>query len=287
MRDRPKPLFTKRRLDGAALGELEEVLLGADLGVAATARILERFRAARFGEDVSPAEVREALAAEIAAVLAPAEARMDFTGAAPFVALVVGVNGTGKTTTIGKLSHRLRAEGRTVLLVAGDTFRAAATEQLQVWGARAGVPVMARVTGADAAGLAYDAVEQARRDGTGVVLIDTAGRLQNKADLMAELAKIVRVLRKLDPAAPHATLLVLDATTGQNARAQVAAFREICDVTGIVLAKLDGTARGGMAVAITQEFGLPILFAGVGEGRDDLQPFDAKAFSRALVAAEP
>ena len=285
LRERLSSLLTKRKLDAAALQELEEVLLGADLGVGATGRILERFKGTRFREDATPAEVREALAEEIATILAPAEVAAAFAGASPFVILVVGVNGTGKTTTIGKLAHRLKAEGRSVLLVAGDTFRAAAIEQLQVWGARAGAPVMVREAGADAAGLAYDAVEQARQDGTDMVLIDTAGRLQNKADLMAELAKMVRVLRKLDPAAPHATLLVLDATTGQNARAQVAAFREICDVSDIIVAKLDGTARGGMAVAIAEEFGLPIPFVGVGEGLGDLQPFDSKAFARALVGA--
>ena len=199
---------------------------------------------------------------------------------------MVGVNGTGKTTTIGKLAARYRSEGKKVTLVAGDTFRAAAIEQLKVWGERAGAPVIARDAGSDAASLAFEALTQARTDGTDVLLIDTAGRLSNKADLMAELAKIVRVLRKVDDTTPHAVLLVLDATTGQNARAQVAAFREICNVTGLVMAKLDGTARGGMLVALAEEFKLPIHFIGVGEKIDDLQPFNAGAFARTLVGLD-
>ena len=239
------------------------------------------------GRELTPVELREALAEEIAGVLAPAERALDLTAAKPFVLLVVGVNGTGKTTTIGKLAARMRGEGRKVMIAAGDTFRAAAIEQLRVWGERAGAEVVADAPGADAAGLAFNALQKAREAKADVLLIDTAGRLQNKADLMAELAKIVRVLRKLDTTAPHAVLLVLDATTGQNARSQVEVFRGIAEVSGLVMAKLDGTARGGMLVAIAEEFGLPVYFIGVGEGVDDLQPFRATAFARSLVGLEP
>jgi fused signal recognition particle receptor len=197
--------------------------------------------------------------------------------------LVVGVNGSGKTTTIGKLAKLYRDEGRTVMLAAGDTFRAAAVDQLRIWGERAGCPVVARETGADAAGLAFDALEQARRDGVDLLLIDTAGRLQNRDDLMGELRKIVRVLRKLDPEAPHSCLLVLDATVGQNAHSQVEIFREMAAVTGLVVTKLDGTARGGVLVALADRFGLPVHAIGIGEGADDLRPFEARAFARNLM----
>lgn len=279
-------LLTQRKLDSATIGELEELLIAADMGVAASHRIAARIAEARFDPDTPPERVREALAGVIAELLAPAEGEIDWSAARPFVLLVVGVNGTGKTTTIGKIAHRLRQDGRSVVLVAGDTFRAAAIDQLKVWGERAGAAVVAREPGADAAGLAFDAVAGAEQDGTDVVLIDTAGRLQNKADLMAELDKIVRVLRKRDGNAPHGVLLVLDATTGQNARSQVAAFGDICDVTGLAMTKLDGTAHGGMLVALAGEFGIPVIYVGVGEGTEDLQPFDSKAFSSALVGLD-
>ena len=280
-------LLGGRKIDRATLQELEDQLVAADLGVRVAGRITKRLGDTRMGRELTPVELREALAEEIAGVLAPAERALDLTAAKPFVVLVVGVNGTGKTTTIGKLAARMRGEGRKVMIAAGDTFRAAAIEQLRVWGERAGAEVVADAPGADAAGLAFNALQKAREAKADVLLIDTAGRLQNKADLMAELAKIVRVLRKLDTTAPHAVLLVLDATTGQNARSQVEVFRGIAEVSGLVMAKLDGTARGGMLVAIAEEFGLPVYFIGVGEGVDDLQPFRATAFARSLVGLEP
>ena len=280
-------IFGGAKVDQATLADLEERLVAADLGVAVAARIAQRLvKQKTFATALEGRAARAALADEITAVLQPAERPLDIAHHKPFVILVVGVNGTGKTTTIGKLAHRLRGEGRKVVLAAGDTFRAAAIDQLKVWGERAGVPVIAGAAGSDAASLAFDALTQTQRDGTDVLLIDTAGRLSNKADLMAELAKIVRVLRKVEAAAPHAVLLVLDATTGQNARAQVIAFRDICDVTGLVMAKLDGTARGGMLVALAEEFQLPVHYVGVGERIDDLQPFRAAAFARALVGLE-
>ena len=279
-------IFTKRKLDAAALEELEELLIRADLGVATAARIVADFGKGRFDKEIAPAEVRAALADAIAAVLKPVEQPFAAGGAKPQVVLVVGVNGTGKTTTIGKLAKRFRDSGLKVVLAAGDTFRAAAIEQLQVWGHRTGAAVVARAVGSDAAGLAFDALKQAQAEAADLLLIDTAGRLQNKADLMAELAKIVRVLKKLDPAAPHAVLLVVDATTGQNVLSQIATFRDTCGVTGLVVTKLDGTARGGVLVAAAETFGLPVHFVGVGEQADDLQPFDAAAFARALAGTE-
>ena len=280
-------IFTRRRLDDTTLAELEELLIGADLGVTLAAEATETLRKTRFNQEVTPEEVRTALADEIARRLAPAAKPLALdTAARPFVVLVVGVNGSGKTTTIGKLAKQYRGEGRSVLLAAGDTFRAAAVEQLKIWGERTGVPVLAKETGADAAGLAFEAVERARREGTEVLLIDTAGRLQNKADLMAELQKVVRALKKAEPAAPHAVLLVLDATVGQNAHQQVEIFRGMVGVTGIAMTKLDGTARGGVLVAIAEKFGIPIHFIGVGESADDLRPFDAGAFARGLVGLD-
>ncbi|MEE8545403.1 MAG: signal recognition particle-docking protein FtsY [Alphaproteobacteria bacterium] len=277
-------VLSRRKLDEEALEELEDLLIASDLGVATAAAVRARLATSRFDREVAPEDVKAALAEEIAAILEPVTAPLEIDAAArPHVILVVGVNGTGKTTTIGKLAWRLRAEGRTVLLVAGDTFRAAAIEQLQIWGERAGCRVVARAPGADAAGLAFEALEQARATGTEVLMIDTAGRLQNKAHLMAELEKIARVLKKLDKAAPHSVLLVLDATTGQNAHAQVEVFKEVCAVSGLVMTKLDGTAKGGVLVALAQRFGLPVHAIGVGEGLDDLQPFEARAFARALV----
>jgi fused signal recognition particle receptor len=277
-------IFTRRTLDDEALEELSDLLVTADLGVAASQRIIENFRRTRFGREVTDAEVREALADEIAAILAPvAVPLVPELARAPFVVLVVGVNGTGKTTTIAKLSQLWGSRGHRVMLCAGDTFRAAAVEQLKVWGERTGAPVIAGAQGADAAGLAFEALETARREAADILLIDTAGRLHNKADLMAELAKIIRVLKKLDATAPHATLLVLDATTGQNAVQQARVFRDLVQVSGLVVTKLDGSAKGGVVVALAQEFGLPVHAVGVGETAADLRPFDADAFARGLV----
>ena len=281
-------IFTKRRLDNEALDELEEVLIRADLGVRVAGRIRAAVAKGRFDREISAEEIREALAQELAVILAPVAQPLDPDGAgaaSPRVILFVGVNGAGKTTTIGKLARLLAGRGKRVMIAAGDTFRAAAVEQLQVWGERAGVPVVTGKLGADAAGLAFEALERARAEGFDVLLIDTAGRLQNKEGLMSELAKIRRVLAKLDPAAPHETLLVLDATTGQNALSQVEVFGDIAKVTGLVMTKLDGTARGGVLVAIAERFGLPIRMIGVGEGVEDLQDFDALAFARALAGS--
>ena len=277
----------KRELTEEALEVLEDALIGADLGLPATERVMAEMRRTRYRTDVTLDQVRGVVAGEVAATLKGLEAPLVIDPAnRPHVILVAGVNGAGKTTTIGKLAAKLRAEGRSVLLAAGDTFRAAAIEQLEVWGARTGAPVVTRPHGADAAGLAYDAVEQARRDGIDVVLIDTAGRLQNRAELMDELAKVVRVIRKVDASAPHDSLLVLDATVGQNAIRQAEAFMETAGTTGLVMTKLDGTARGGVLVALGDRFGLPIHYVGVGEAVDDLQEFRADAFARALASAE-
>jgi len=276
-------IFTKRKLDDAALEELEDLLITADLGVRTATAVTTRLAKSKFDKEVSPDEVRTALAEEVAAILAPVARPLEIDPARrPHVVLVVGVNGTGKTTTIGKLAKHFRDQGKAVMLAAGDTFRAAAIEQLQIWGERNGCPVIARDVGADAAGLAYDALEQARRDGIDVLMIDTAGRLQNKAGLMAELEKVIRVLRKLDAEAPHSVLLVLDATTGQNVLNQVEVFRGVAGVTGLIMTKLDGTARGGVLVAVAEKFGLPVHAIGVGESIDDLQPFEAQAFARAI-----
>ena len=280
-------IFTKRRLDHATLVELEDLLIGADLGPTTAARLTRDLAANRFGKEITAEEVRTLLATEIAGLLAPvARPLIPDPSLKPHVILMVGVNGTGKTTTIGKLARQWRDDGRSVMLVAGDTFRAAAVSQLKVWGERSGCPVVARETGADPAGLAYDALERARREGTELLLIDTAGRLQNKTDLMAELQKVIRVLRKLDPSAPHSVLLTLDATTGQNAHSQVEVFQGMVGVTGLVVTKLDGSARGGVLVALAEKFGLPVHAIGVGEGVDDLRPFDPTAFSRSLMGLE-
>ncbi len=280
-------LFTKRKLDDAALEELEELLISADLGVATAARLTAALAGIRFDREVAADEVRGALADEVAAILEPVARPFVVEGAhKPFVVLVCGVNGCGKTTTIGKLASQLREQGRSVVLAAADTFRAAAIEQLQAWGERAGCPVIAGKPGADAAGLAYEALEKCRAQGADVLMIDTAGRLHNKADLMAELKKIVRVLGKLDAGAPHACLLVLDATVGQNAHNQVEAFSDMVDVSGLILTKLDGTAKGGVVVALADRFGLPIHAVGVGETLDDMRPFEARAFARSLMGLE-
>jgi len=279
-------LVTKRRLDAAVLEELEDLLIRADLGVAAAGRIVAAIRAGRYEQTVEADEVKAILAGEIEKALAPVARPLVLADAKPFVILVVGVNGSGKTTTIGKLAARFRAEGRSVMLAAGDTFRAAAIDQLKIWGERAGAPVVAREPGADSAGLAFEALSAARAAATDVLIVDTAGRLQNKAALMGELEKVVRVLKKLDPAAPHAVLLVLDATVGQNALSQVEEFRRTAGVTGLVMTKLDGTARGGILVAIAERFGVPVHFIGVGEGVDDLQPFAARDFARAIAGLD-
>ena len=279
-------IFTKRRLDAATLGELEDVLIQADLGVEMTTRIVKAVAAGRYDKEIEPEEVKAILADEVAKVLKPVEVPFNFGTEKPFVILVVGVNGSGKTTTIGKLGAIATGEGFSVMLAACDTFRAAAIEQLAVWGERIGAKVIARPTGADAAGLAFDAMKEAKAEAADILIIDTAGRLQNKANLMAELDKIVRVIKKQDERAPHAVLLVLDATTGQNAISQADAFTRVAGVTGLIMTKLDGTARGGILVAIAERFKLPIHAIGVGEGIEDLQPFDAGAFSRAIADLE-
>lgn len=280
-------IFTKRKLDDETLEELEELLIAADLGVAAAGRVTASLARDRFDKEISDEDVRAALAREVAASLAPMEVPLAIDPAnRPHVILMAGVNGAGKTTTIGKLAAKFRDEGLKVMLAAGDTFRAAAIEQLSVWGERTGAPVVARDVGADAAGLAYEALQRAKAEGVDVLLIDTAGRLQNRRELMDELAKIVRVVRKLDATAPHATLLVLDATVGQNALSQAEAFRDIAGVTGLVMTKLDGTARGGVLVALGDKFKLPIHFIGLGESVEDLQPFEAESFARALAGLD-
>jgi fused signal recognition particle receptor len=277
----------KEPLDQAKLDELEEMLIEADLGPAAAAKIAAAFGEQRFGKQVDEREIKEALAAAVAAELIPRQGSFDpLTGPRPFVVLFIGVNGSGKTTTLGKIAADLKARGAKVLIAACDTFRAAATEQLAVWAERAGAAFVSAPTGADAAGLAFDAYGRAKTEGFDVVLIDTAGRLQNKQDLMLELTKMVRVLRKIDPDAPHEVLLVLDATVGRNAVAQENVFGNMIGVTGIVMTKLDGTARGGVLVPVAQASDSPIKLIGVGEGIDDLQPFDARAFSRSLVGLD-
>jgi fused signal recognition particle receptor len=277
-------LFTKKKLDQGTLGELEDALIQADLGVSVAARLVEKLGRERFGKEVTDEEVRGAFAEHIAEILEPVALPLAIDPAhKPYVVLVVGVNGSGKTTTIAKLAHLYKGEGRKVMLAAGDTFRAAAVEQLKVWGERAGVPVVSKDTGADAAGLAYEALERAKAEGCDVLLIDTAGRLHNKANLMEELAKIVRVIRKVDATAPHSCLLVLDATTGQNAHAQVETFRNLSPVDALVVTKLDGSAKGGVLVALAEKFKLPVVAIGIGEGIDDLRPFEARAFARGLM----
>ena len=277
-------VLTRRKLDDEALAELEDLLIAADLGPQAARRVIAAFRRTRFGKDITEAEIKTALAEEIAAILAPVARPLAPDPAhRPHVVLVVGVNGTGKTTTIGKLALAWRDAGLRPMLVAGDTFRAAAVEQLQIWGERTGAPVIAGSANADAAGLAFDALTRARQEESDVLLIDTAGRLHNKSALMEELRKIIRVLRKQDETAPHAVVLVLDATTGQNAIEQVRVFKEMVDVSGLIVTKLDGSARGGVVVALAESFGLPVFAVGVGEQAGDLRPFDAQAFAAGLV----
>lgn len=279
-------IFTKRKLDTQTLGELEDLLISADLGIDTAASITRALARDRFDKEIASDEIRAILAADIAGRLRDvAKPLVIDASKKPFVILMIGVNGAGKTTTIGKIGAKLRAEGKSVMLAAGDTFRAAAVEQLKIWGERINAPVCSTKVGGDAAGLAYEALARARAEGTDVLMIDTAGRLQNKTDLMAELEKVLRVIRKLDPDAPHATLLVLDATTGQNALNQVDIFGKTAGVTGLVMTKLDGTARGGILVAIAARFGLPVHMIGVGEGIDDLQTFDADTYARAITGA--
>ena len=280
-------ILTKKKLDAETIAELEEALIRADMGAGQAAKLAKAVARNRYDAEISGRELKAVLAGEIAALLAPIQKplTMDETKK-PFVILLAGVNGTGKTTTIGKLAKRLAEEKAKVTIAAGDTFRAAAIEQLRVWAERANARFVATKPGGDAAGLAFEALEKARANGSDILLIDTAGRLQNKAGLMAELEKIARVIKKLDPSAPHAVLLVLDATTGQNAIGQVEAFSASVPVTGLVMTKLDGTAKGGILVALAGRFGLPVHYIGVGEGEDDLQPFVAVDFARALVGAE-
>jgi fused signal recognition particle receptor len=280
-------LLSKRKLDAAMLEDLEDVLIRADLGVTVAERIAKAIGRGRYDKRISVEEVKDILAEEVEQTLTPYAQPLEIDpDKNPFVILVVGVNGSGKTTTIGKLAAQLSKQGHRVLLGAGDTFRAAAIEQLRVWGERLGCLVIQREQGADASALAFDAVKMAPELGTNVLLMDTAGRLQNRAELMAELEKIIRVMKKVDPSAPHAVLLVLDATVGQNAMSQVEIFSRVAGVTGLVMTKLDGTARGGILVAIAEKFGLPVHFIGVGEGVNDLQPFEARDFARAIAGLE-
>ena len=280
-------IFTRRRLDDETLDELEELLIQADMGMAIATEVTGRLRKTRFGQEVSPEEVRASLAEVIVELIEPIAKPLKIDRALkPHVILVVGVNGSGKTTTIGKLAKQYRDAGLAVHLAAGDTFRAAAVEQLKIWAERAGCPITTRPTGADAAGLALDALTAAKAESADVLLIDTAGRLQNRTDLMAELQKVVRVLKKGDPKAPHSVLLVLDATVGQNAHAQAEIFRDLVGVTGIVMTKLDGTARGGVLVSLAERYGIPVHAIGVGETAEDLRPFEASSFARSLVGLE-
>ncbi len=276
--------FARRKLDRGTLAELEELLISSDMGAAVAARIAQSIARDRFERETTADEIKALLASEIAAILRPRERHVDFSdGPSPRIVLFVGVNGSGKTTTIGKIASRLAAQGADVTLAAGDTFRAAAVEQLRVWADRAGARFVSKQPGADSAALAWEAVDIARRENRDIVLIDTAGRLQNRLELMDELSKVVRAIRKLDPTAPHDVILVLDATVGQNALGQVEAFRQTAGVTGLVMTKLDGTAKGGVLVAIAEKYDVPIHFVGIGEKAEDLQPFSADVFARALV----
>lgn len=279
-------VFTKKKLDTEAVEALEEVLITADLGPKTATKITTAFAEGRFDKEIEDEEVKALLAGEIEKILNPVAKPLTIGDARPFVILVCGVNGVGKTTTIGKLASRIQKDGHSVMLAAGDTFRAAAVEQLQVWGQRTHVPVVTKDIGSDAAAVAFEALEQAKAQNADVLMIDTAGRLHNKKGLMDELAKIVRVLKKQDEGAPHAVLLVLDGTTGQNAHAQVEAFKDMVDVTGLVVTKLDGSAKGGVVVSLADQFGIPVHAVGVGEGVNDLSPFEAKHYANALVGRE-
>jgi fused signal recognition particle receptor len=280
-------LVSKRKLDEATLADIEDALIRADLGIETARRVAETLSDSRYAAEITPDEVKSVVAAEVEKVLAPVAQPLVIDAAKkPFVILVVGVNGSGKTTTIGKLAAKFRSEGRTVMMAAGDTFRAAAIDQLKIWAGRTGAKFIARETGADAAGLVFDAVTAAKADGVDVLLVDTAGRLQNRAELMNELEKVLRVMKKVDASVPHTVLLVLDATVGQNALSQVEIFQKIAGVTGLVMTKLDGTARGGILVALAEKFKLPVHFIGVGESVEDLAPFSARDFSRAIAGLD-
>ena len=280
-------IFTKRKLDDEALEELEDLLIQSDLGVAMAVRITERLAASRYDKEIGDEEVRAVLSEEVSAILKPVVQPLRLGSEhKPHILLMVGVNGAGKTTTIGKLAQKFRAEGKSVMLAAGDTFRAAAIDQLKVWGERTGAPVVARDVGAEASGLVYEALEAAKAQNIDVLMIDTAGRLQNKTELMAELEKIVRVIKKLDPSGPHHVLLTLDATTGQNALSQVEVFAKTAGVTGLIMTKLDGSARGGILVAVADKYQLPVHAIGVGEGVEDMQPFDPDEFAQAIAGLE-
>ena len=285
-RPAPRAPEVRREMDDDMLESLEELLIASDMGVDTALRVTANIAEGRYGRKVSVREIKEALAAEVARIMEPVARPLPLYAKTPQVVLVVGVNGSGKTTTIGKLASQFKAAGKSVVIAAGDTFRAAAVEQLQVWGDRAGVPVLTAAQGSDPASLAFDAMTRAQAEGADLLMIDTAGRLQNRADLMEELSKIVRVIRKKDPDAPHNTLLVLDATTGQNALSQVETFQKLADVSGLVMTKLDGTAKGGVLVALADKFGLPIHAIGVGEQIDDLAPFDPEEFAAALIGLE-
>ena len=280
-------LLTRRKLDQTALDDLEEILIAGDLGVGPATKLSLALADQRFDQEILPEEVHAILADKVAGILEPVAVPLEIhADHKPFVILVCGVNGSGKTTTIGKLANQFRSQGKSVILAAGDTFRAAAVEQLQVWGERSNALVISGSPGADPAGLAFGALEQAKSKGADILMIDTAGRLQNRKDLMAELEKIVRVVKKLDDTAPHATLLVMDATIGQNALSQVETFKDLIDVSGIVMTKLDGSAKGGIVVALAEKFSLPVHAIGVGEGIDDLRPFEARAFARSLMGLD-
>ena len=280
-------LFTKRKLDAEALQDLKDILIQGDLGVSTATRLTSSLAKTRFDQEISSEEIKIVLAEEVATILAPVAQPLVIDGThKPYIILVCGINGSGKTTTIGKMARQFKDQGKSVTLVAGDTFRAAAVEQLQIWGERSDCPVISRDNGADAAGLAFDAIKEAQASGADVLMIDTAGRLQNRKDLMEELTKVVRVIRKVDETAPHSVLLVMDATIGQNAHSQVEVFKDMVDVSGLIITKLDGSAKGGVVVSLAERFEIPVHAVGVGEGIDDLRPFEADAFARSLMGLE-
>lgn len=280
-------LFTKRKLDAEALQDLKDILIQGDLGVSTATRLTSSLAKTRFDQEISSEEIKIVLAEEVATILASVAQPLVIDGThKPHIILVCGINGSGKTTTIGKMARQFKDQGKSVTLVAGDTFRAAAVEQLQIWGERSDCPVISRDNGADAAGLAFDAIKEAQASGADVLMIDTAGRLQNRKDLMEELTKVVRVIRKVDETAPHSVLLVMDATIGQNAHSQVEVFKDMVDVSGLIITKLDGSAKGGVVVSLAERFEIPVHAVGVGEGIDDLRPFEADAFARSLMGLE-
>ncbi len=280
-------LFTKRKLDAEALQDLKDILIQGDLGVSTATRLTSLLAKTRFDQEISSEEIKIALAEEVTTILAPVAQPLVIDGThKPHIILVCGINGSGKTTTIGKMARQFKNQGKSVTLAAGDTFRAAAVEQLKIWGERSDCPVISRDNGADAAGLAFDAIKEAQASGADVLMIDTAGRLQNRKDLMEELTKVVRVIRKIDETAPHSVLLVMDATIGQNAHSQVEVFKDMVDVSGLIITKLDGSAKGGVVVSLAERFEIPVHAVGVGEGIDDLRPFEADAFARSLIGLE-